>query len=362
MNIIRLEGFQQIPANRELCSNYTPTDIIMALKENGVTLVNEQSGSVTSVCRGTQTVNTVERTGLVFTTPSWVMLYCTLPDLKKSAVQLGFRLTLSQGKKSSSSLSCIRIGGNTFTTPYPDEAASYYYEIFATRNEDGNVSASLYCNCALVGETSFYVSDGQTDKIQVGIGSSYSIFSSGASGTLMLGDMYCGTVTYGKNNSAAPGLLGSIDVRYSEVKTFTGENAKNSQDKDIVAGLNTSDSAAGYLMLSPSAAAATATLTPVDNSGNNLVAVMASVTYRSADAPNNRLAWKVSSGSNEGAIVSENAVYGDTNSWTTVMQSFMGLPGGDKPFSAGEMTFAVSLYNQEKTTSGRETVERTVVD
>ncbi|MDO2630093.1 hypothetical protein Q2U95_25790, partial [Escherichia coli] len=114
--------------NEGLCENYYSTNIISALNENGVTLINDMSGSVTSVCRGTQAVNTVERTGLIFTTPSYVTLYSTLPDLKASAVQLGFRLTLSAGKKYSSSPSHIRINGYSFTTPYPDEAASYYYE------------------------------------------------------------------------------------------------------------------------------------------------------------------------------------------------------------------------------------------
>ncbi len=103
MNIIKLESFRQIPANEGLCENYYSTNIISALNENGVTLINDMSGSVTSVCRGTQAVNTVERTGLIFTTPSYVTLYSTLPDLKASAVQLGFRLTLSAGKKYSSS-------------------------------------------------------------------------------------------------------------------------------------------------------------------------------------------------------------------------------------------------------------------
>ncbi|HCN6909558.1 TPA: hypothetical protein N6129_004575 [Escherichia coli] len=328
-----------------MCENYYSTNIISALNENGVTLINDMSGSVTSVCRGTQAVNTVERTGLIFTTPSYVTLYSTLPDLKASAVQLGFRLTLSAGKKYSSSPSHIRINGYSFTTPYPDEAASYYYEIFATRNENGYVSASLYCNRSLAGNASFYVSDDRTDKIQVSIGSGDNIFSSGASGTLMLGDMYCGTVAYGRNNSAEPALLGSIEVRYSPVTAFTGGSAKNSLNKDIVTGLNTSDSEAGYLMLSPSLNAAQATFGAVDNSKGDVVAVMASVTYRSADAPNNGLAWKVKNGSHEGATITENGVQSDTNSWTTVSQSFMTQPGGGTPFAKGELIFTAELHN-----------------
>ncbi|MGK3355181.1 hypothetical protein ACSLNS_24840, partial [Escherichia coli] len=42
--------------------------------------------------------------------------------------------------------------------------------------------------------------------------------------------------------------LGSIEVRYSPVTAFTGGSAKNSLNKDIVTGLNTSDSEAGYLI------------------------------------------------------------------------------------------------------------------
>ncbi|HCN6571323.1 TPA: hypothetical protein N6052_005258, partial [Escherichia coli] len=188
-----------------------------------------------------------------------------------------------------------------------------------------------------------------TDKIQVSIGGGNNIFSSGASGTLMLGDMYCGTVTYGRNNSAEPALLGSIEVRYSPVTAFTGGSAKNSLNKDIVTGLNTSDSEAGYLMLSPSLNAAQATFGAVDNSNSDVVAVMASVTYRGADAPNNCLAWKVKNGSHAGATITENGVQSDTNSWTTVSQSFMAQPGGETPFTKGELTFTAELFNQART-------------
>ncbi|HCB9838952.1 TPA: hypothetical protein M2Q89_003776 [Escherichia coli] len=349
MNITKLESFRQIPANEGLCESYNSTNILSTLNKNGVTLISDMSGSVKSVHRGTQAVNTVERTGLIFTTSSYVTLYCTLPDLKATAVQLGFRLTLSEGKKYSSSPSHIRINGYSFTTPYPDEAASYYYEIFVMRNENGYVSASLYCNRSLVGTASFYVSDDKTGKIQVSIGSGNNIFSSGASGTLMLGDMYCGTVAYGKNNSVEPALLGSIEVRYSPVTAFTGGSAKNSLDKDIVTGLNTSDSEAGYLMLSPSLEAAQVTFGAVDNSNGDVVAVMAAVTYRSADAPNNSLAWSVKSGSHEGETVTENDVQADTSSWMTVSQSFMAQPGGETPFTKGELTFTAELFNQART-------------
>lgn len=350
MNIIKLESFRQIPANEELCKDYYNSEkIISALNENGVTLISDMSGSVGSVRRGTQAVNTVERTGLIFTISSGITLYCTLPDLKKSAVQLGFRLTLGEGKKYSSSLSCVSINGYSFTTPYPDEAASYYYEIFAMRKENGYVSVSLYCNRSLVESKSLSVSDDRADKVRVFIGGSNNIFSSGVSGTLMLGDMYCGTIAYGENNSAEPALLGSIEVRYSPVTAFTGGSAKNSLDKDIVTGLNTANSEAGYLMLSPSLDAGKVTFSAVDNSNGDVVAVMAAVTYRSADAPNNCLAWKVKNGSHEGAMITESGVQTDTNSWTTVSQSFMAEPGGETPFTKGELTFTAELFNQART-------------
>ncbi|ELD0487445.1 hypothetical protein QUQ58_004008 [Escherichia coli] len=349
MNILKLEGFRQIPESKELCSSYNSGNIISALNAYGVTMIDDVKAEVSSIRRDTQTVNTVERTGLLLTAASNVSFVCPLPDVKKTAVQMGFRLTLGEGKKYSSSPSYIRIGNYSFTTPYPDEAASYYYEIFATRSENGYVSASLYCNRSLVGSASLYVSDDRTDKIGVNIGGG-TIFSSGVTGTLMLGDMYCGTIPYGSGNSAEPALLGSIEVRYSPVTAFTGGSAKNSLDKDIVTGLNTADSEAGYLMLFPSLNAAQVTFGAVDNSNSDVVAVMASVTYRGADAPNNCLAWKVKNGSNEGTTITENGAQNDTNRWTTVSQSFMTLPGGEESFTKGELVFVAELNNTKRET------------
>ncbi|HFP5208434.1 TPA: hypothetical protein ACHIDI_005065, partial [Escherichia coli] len=91
MNSIILEGFRQIAADEALCDNCTSLNILSALNKNGVTLITEMSGSVSSVCRTTQTINTVARTGLAFTTSSNLMLRCLLPDLSETAVQFGFR-------------------------------------------------------------------------------------------------------------------------------------------------------------------------------------------------------------------------------------------------------------------------------
>ncbi|EHI0043826.1 hypothetical protein J3V44_005455, partial [Escherichia coli] len=93
---------------------------------------------------------------------------------------------------------------------------------------------------------------------------------------------------------------------------------------------------------------AQATFGAVDNVNSDVVAVMASVTYRGADAPNNRLAWKVKNGSHAGATITENGVQSDTNSWTTVSQSFMTQPGGNTPFAKGELTFTAELFNQAR--------------
>ncbi|END1389317.1 hypothetical protein ABLL30_001411 [Escherichia coli] len=343
MNIIKLESFRQIPADEELCETPSPANILSALNENGVTLISDMyNSSVVSVRRGTQVVNTTERTGLIFQPQGPLYLYIPLPDLSGSAVQMGFRLTLSEGGKNSSSY--IRVGGKSFTTPYPDEAASYYFEIFVALSESNRASASLYCNRSLVGRVYF----NDVDQVTVGIGDTGRIFTSGVSGTVMLGDMYLATLPYGDNYDASPSLLGSVEVGYSPVTAFSGGSARNSLDKDIVTGLNTSDSDAGYLMLSPSTEAAQVTFGAVDNSNNNVIAVMASVTYRSADAPNNCLAWKVKNGSHEGAMITEDGAQYDTNGWTTVSQSFMAEPGGETPFARGELTFSAELLNQAR--------------
>ncbi|PJI61371.1 hypothetical protein CTY41_22645 [Escherichia coli] len=349
MNSIILEGFRQIVADEELCDTYSTSNLLSALNKNGVTLINDMSVSVTSVCRGSQTVNSVERTGLIFTTSSSVMLYCTLPDLKDSAVQMGFRLTLSDGKKYSSTPSHIGVNGYSFTTPYPDEAASYYYEIFVARDEKGYVQVSLYCNRSLAGNASFYASDSQTGNIQVRIGSGTSVFASGVSGTFMLGDMYCLPVAYGNDHASSPTLLGSIEVRCSAVSQFSGSHAQNSLNKEIVIGLNTSDSSTGYLLLSPSQDAAKVTFENVDNSKGSLIAVQAAVTLQEAASPNNLLAWSVGCGSSEGDVISETEAVSDTASWTTVTQGFMTTPGNTTAFETGSLVFTSNLYNREKT-------------
>jgi len=104
-------------------------------------------------------------------------------------------------------------------------------------------------------------------------------------------------------------------------------------------------------MLSPSREAAKVTFDTVNNSNSDVIAVMAAVTYRSAEAPNNCLAWKVKDGSHEGALVTEEDVQSDTNSWTTVSQSFMTEPGGETPFTEGEINFSADLYNTTRETA-----------
>lgn len=348
LNSIILEGFRQIAADEALCDSYTSDNILSALNKNGVTLITEMSGSVSSVCRTTQTINTVARTGLAFTTSSNLMLRCLLPDLSETAVQFGFRLSLGEGEKYSSSPSHIGIGSASFTTPYPDEAASYYFEIFAAWNGSSTVSASLYCNRALVGSATLGVSSSGTGAVSVRIGGGNNVFASGVSGIFMPGDMYCMTVPYGDNYDASPSLLGSIEVGYSPVTAFTGGSATNSLSKDIVTGLNASDDDSGYLILNSSGEAAGVTFEDIDNTEGTLVAVQAAVTLRESASPNNLLAWSVGCGSSRGDVISETEAESDTNSWTTVTQGFMSMPGDGSEFETGALTFTANLYNRKK--------------
>nr|WP_240726681.1 hypothetical protein [Escherichia coli] len=75
MNSIILEGFRQIAEGKELCDTYNTSNLLSALNKNGVTLFSNAGFSATSVRRGSQTVNSVERTGLIFETSSVVRLY-----------------------------------------------------------------------------------------------------------------------------------------------------------------------------------------------------------------------------------------------------------------------------------------------
>lgn len=348
MNIFDMEGFCQIPANRELASSYTASSILSALSEYGVSLITGVTIGTTpsSVRRSTQTIYGVERTGLVLSaTGVRVAFSVTLPDISESAVQMGFRFTLGEGTKYSSSPSFISVGGYSFSTPYPQEAASYYYEIFVTWN-GVSASAKLYCNGMLSGSVSFTPSD--TDKVSVVIGATSGyIFSSNVTGSLMLGDMYCATVAYNDENIAEATPLGGIEVRYSEVTQFEGGRAENSLGEDIVSGLNTAGSDAGYLLLGASTDAAVATFADIDNSDGMLIGVVTAVTYRSSATPNNYLAWNTGCGSGSGTITEEKELKADQSSWTTVKQGFMNLPGSEDAFGYENLTFTASLYNRK---------------
>lgn len=348
MNIIDMEGFCQIPANRELTSSYSASTIMSLLKEYGVTLITETTIGTTpsSVQRSTQTVYGIDRSGLVLSaTGGRIAFKVPLPDISESAVQMGFRLTLGEGTKYSSGLSVISVGGCTFLTPYPAEAASYYYEIFVTW--DGvKCTADLYCSGALSQTGTF--SPARTDSVSVTIGvTSGYIFSSGVTGTLMLGDMYCATVAYNDENIAEASPLGSIEVRYSEVTQFEGGRAENSLGEDIVTGLNTPSSDAGYLLLGASTDAAVATFADIDNRGGELIGIKTAVTYRSSATPNNYLAWNTGCESGSGAITEETELNADQSSWTTVKQCFMNLLGSEDAFGEGNLTFTASLYNRK---------------
>lgn len=348
MNIIDMEGFCQIPANRELTTNYTASSILSALKEYGVTLISSISMGTTpsSVQRSTQTVYGLERTGLVLSvTGARIAYYVPLPDISESAVQMGFRLTLGEGAKYSSALPIISVGGYAFSTPYPKEAASYYYEIFVTW--DGiKCTADLYCSGVLLQTGTFTPTS--TDRVTVIIGATSGyIFASNVTGTLMLGDMYCATVAYNDENIAEATPLGSLEVRYSEVTQFEGGRAENSLGEDIVSGLNTAANDAGYLLLGATTDAAVATFADIDNSDGELIGVMTAVTYRSSATPNNYLAWNTGCGSGNGAITEEKELKADQSGWTTVKQGFMNLPGSEDTFGKGELTFTASLYNRK---------------
>ncbi|GDO93197.1 hypothetical protein [Escherichia coli] len=348
LNFINLEGFGQIPANRELATSYSATTLKQVLNEYGVTLITDLylNSSITSAQRSSMSVYGVKRSGLVLrASGARIGFNVLLPDITQSAVQLGFRFTLGDGAKYSTTPRHISVGGYSFDTPYPTEAASYYYEIFVSW--DGTkATAELYCNGAAVGKHTFTPSD--TGKIAVNIGQNGNyIFTSGVTGTVMLGDMYCATVAYNAENIATASPFGSVEVRYSEVVSFSGGRAENSLGEDVITGLNTAGGDAGYLMLGASGDAAVATFADVDNNDETLIGAVAGVTYRSSATPKNYLAWSTGCGDDEGKIIEERELKADHSSWTTVRQTLMNPPGKEDAFGKGNLTFTASLYNRK---------------
>lgn len=344
MKFINLESFGQLPPNQELSGNsYSSNTFKALLKEYGASIISDlyTNSSISSVQNSSMNVYGVTRSGLVMTSNAAAIGFViSLPDVKQAALQLGFRYTLSEGAKYNSDPRHISIGGYSFTTPYPTEAASYYYELFAAW-DGSRVNAELFCNGSSVGKQTFTVSDTTNIKVIIGQSSNY-IFQSGVTGKVMLGDIYLAEIPYVENvATAAP--FGSVEVKYSKVVGFNGGNADNSVTDDIVSGLNGAGTADGFLLLGADEEAAVATFENIDNTDGKLLGAVAGVVYRSSVTTKNYLAWGLSCGEDAAEIQEDKKVYQDQSSWTTVRRTLM---KGDKLGGTG-LTFKASLYNRK---------------
>ncbi|UMR99252.1 hypothetical protein [Escherichia coli] len=345
MNIINMEGFRQIKENEALSESLSPDYIMDALRANGVSVITEWGSSPATLTRGSLTVNNIERTGLKMTTDNTFRFNCAVPDLSKSAVQFGFRLTMSQEKKNHTRL--FSVFNDTFDTNIPnDGASSYYFEIFLTYDGINTITTRVYCNSAVIHENTFLKTQNATDSFYITIGSSSMIFQKGLTGTVIIGDMYMATTDYGENNAASPELLGSIEVHYSPVASFTGDQHVISNGSDAVTSLNSSSADTGYLVLAPTTQAAEITFGEMDVTGKTVVASKVSVVYQGASAPNNYLAVQAGSGGEKYAEAEVLDASADTGTWSTEDSVHMLPPGGGS--WGNSIGLSVSLYNRTR--------------
>ncbi|ELD0488285.1 hypothetical protein QUQ58_004962 [Escherichia coli] len=131
------------------------------------------------------------------------------------------------------------------------------------------------------------------DRVELG---SENLFAGHVHGTMTIGDIYLGTTDYGENYSAAPDLLGSVEVGACPVVAFEGDAHFNTLGKDVVKELNSGAAEAGYLSLRPVDQPTVITFERPDMVGKKVLGVMAGLTFRSSSAPNNHLAWQVRQG------------------------------------------------------------------
>ncbi len=349
MNIINIEGFRQIKENEALAENFSVANIMNAIRANGVTIIDEWSNFPVDITRGSLTVNNVERTGLKMTVKDKFLFHCAVPDLSKSAVQFGFRITLSEEQKVSTNLLNVYSGAYSndilLNIPY-DGASSYYFEIFITYDGVNTITNRVYCNNAMLHEGTFQKTRSPTDGFRINIGTGSRIFQTGLTGTVVVGDMYMATIDYGENNAASPELLGSIEVHYSPVASFTGDQHVISNGSDAVTSLNSSSADTGYLVLAPTTQAAEITFGEMDVTGKTVVASKVSVVYQGASAPNNYLAVQAGSGGEKYAETEVLDASADTGTWSTEDSVHMLPPGGGS--WGNSIGLSVSLYNRTR--------------
>ena len=358
MKIMNMEGFGQIPAGTSLLA-VMPAQVLETLKRYGVGLFTRcgNVGTLTSLTVGTQTVDTVAYHGLQAQihgtgNNNGFSLTFLLPDIRKAAVQFGFRLTLSAGKKLSQVP--VMVGSLGFPTPVSDdEATSYYFEFFLRYRSDTFIQVEQYCNRVLMRSATLQTEGGYNwcrpaDQVEVTVGNA-SIFDSSLNGVMTIGDIYLGTTDYGENYSAVPDLLGSVEVAACPVVAFEGDAHVNTLGKDVVTGLNSGAAEAGYLSLRPVEQPAVITFERADTVGRKVLGVMAGLTYRSSSAPNNHLAWQVRQGAVDGELMEEAEAKGDPGSWTTLTRTYMTPPDNTPAWDERNMQFSLVLYNRNNT-------------
>lgn len=273
-------------------------------------------------------------------------------DLKSKAIQIGFRLTrTAYNAYTTTQLFSVFAGANLNTkAPLTNEDTSAYYEAVISTyksNYAGDViTLSVYVNKQQIStmETGLYPSN---SVILRALSNSLST-EKDADFTFMIGDMYIAELDYNSDGTVTPQLLGNLTLEPFKVSTYSGDKHTNTQGNDILTAINTLDpnNDMGALSIKPVMQAATFTFEPPDITNGSIMAASINVVYKDSAAPNNRLRYRITEGTQSlptEAITDRKADVTGYSTFTRILST----PEGGGAWNDDNTRFALKLFNSE---------------
>lgn len=274
--------------------------------------------------------------------------------LKEHPVQVGFRLTqsaVSQNKTNTTILSFLNAYSIDITPKVTanTEDSSVYYEIVFSVQPDSNkidkIIIQVYVNKQKV--SSGYATVYEYAPVTMRAGSSLSP-DTDAGFSYMIGDIYVAELDYNSDGTVTPQLLGNLTLEPFTVASYAGDKHTNTKNQDIVTALNTLDpnNDMGALSIKPVMQAATFTFNPPDITNGSIMGASINVVYKDSAAPNNRLRYRISEGTQNLPVEVIAERQADVTGYTTFTR-IMTTPEGGGAWNADNTHFALKLFNSE---------------
>ncbi|EBE4778290.1 hypothetical protein FHK17_02155 [Salmonella enterica] len=352
LKIKKLIGFKQITPG------VIKGDVKTALNRCGIDALTSVYTSSSEFSIGSMSVLGNTFYGLKITTKAQTFsgyvsmdLIDVASKLEEHPIQVGFRLTQSATTDNKTNIDMVIFrNANDFNldqkiTPQTEDNSTYYEIVFSANKKDNVVYAQVYVNKQLI--TSAKSTGYKAYPVSIQIGNNLNP-DPGTSFSYMIGDMYIAELDPNSDGTVTPQLLGNLTLEPFTVATYSGDKHTNTLGNDIVTAINTLDlnNDMGALSIKPVMQAATFTFNPPDTTNGSIMGASINVVYKDSAAPNNRLRYRISEGTQNLPVEVLAERQADVTGYTTFTR-IMTTPEGGGAWNADNTHFALKLFNSE---------------